>query len=477
MKRNTLTTLLGAAAGLCAFAASAAGMGGMGGAEPLATVRVADGLAYPVFATHAPGDTDRLFIVQKGGTIVILDLNTNQILPAQFLNITSLVTGGSSTSDERGLLGMAFHPNYAENGYFFVNYTGPSNGDTVVVRYQVSENDPNRANASSAELIAQWNQPFVNHNGGWIGFGPDGYLYIATGDGGSGNDPGNRAQDITNQLLGKMLRIDPSVDEVPSPPYTIPADNPFVGVTGDDEIWAYGLRNPWRPSFDRATGDLYIADVGQNQREEVNVQPVESAGGENYGWRCQEGNLCTGLSGCTCNSPALTDPVHVYTHSSGFSITGGYVYRGCAIPSLDGTYFFADYVLQRIWSFKWDGGSGTTDFVTRTSELSPSIGGHTVNQISSFGEDANGEIYIVDQGSGSSGQVFKIIPASGEVVCSDPTPCVGDLDDDGTVGAADLAGLLAAWGDCRDCPADLDGDGTVGPADLAGLLAAWGDCP
>ncbi len=476
MKCKTLTTRLGAAAGLFACVATASAMGGLGGAEPLTTTRVASGLAYPVFVTHAPGDTDRLFIVQKGGKIRILDLNTGDLLSSDYLNITSLVTGGSSTNDERGLLGLAFHPNYNENGYFYVNYTGPSNGDTVVARYQVSDSDPNRASASTATTIMQFNQPFGNHNGGWIGFGPDGYLYIATGDGGSGNDPGNRAQDITNQPLGKMLRIDPSVEEPATPPYTIPSDNPFVGVTGDDEIWSYGLRNPWRNSFDRVTGDLYIADVGQNAREEVNVQPAKSIGGENYGWRCKEGNICTGLSGCSCSSPSLTDPVHVYTHSQGFSITGGYVYRGCAIPTLDGTYFFADYVLQRIWSFKWDGADGTTDFVTRTSELSPSVEGFTINQISSFGEDANGEIYIVDQGSGTSGQVFKIIPEAGEVVCGGD-PCVGDLDEDGVVGAADLAGLLAAWGACEGCPADLDGDGMVGPADLAGLLAAWGDCP
>ncbi|MCA9291260.1 MAG: PQQ-dependent sugar dehydrogenase [Phycisphaerales bacterium] len=443
------------------------------GAISLATTRVANGVAYPTFVTHAPGDPDRLFILQKTGQIKILDLTTNTILPTNFLNVS--VTGGTSLNDERGLLGLAFHPDYETNGFFYINYTG-SGGATTIRRYKVS-GDPNIADASSGVTILTISQPFTNHNGGWIGFKPGtDHLYIGTGDGGSANDPGNRAQDITSQLLGKMLRIIPSTSEPASPTYTIPSDNPFVGVTGDDEIWGYGLRNPWRCSFDRQTGDLYIGDVGQNAWEEIDVVASDSPGGLNFGWRCMEGNNCTGLSGCTCNDNALTDPAYAYSHSNGFSVTGGYVYRGCAIPEIDGFYFFGDYVLQRLWTGRWNG-SILSGVQLITTQLSPSIEGFTVNQISAFGEDANGEIYICDHGGSTTGQIFKIIPSSGEVDC-DKAPCVGDLTGDGIVGAEDLASLLANWGpQPKGNDADLDGDGDVGPADLAIMLGAWGDCP
>ena len=372
----------------------------------LATTQVASGLNRPVALAHAPGDTGRLFIVEQRGIIKILDLNTGTVNATSFLNIDGVVNNGYTGNGERGLLGLAFHPDYANNGFFYVNYTNNSS-DTIVARYTVSAN-PDVADAGSATQILFIDQPFTNHNGGWIGFGPDGYLYIGTGDGGSANDPGNRAQDITNQLLGKMLRID--VDG--GSPYAIPSDNPFVGVSGDDEIWAYGLRNPWRCSFDRDTGDLYIADVGQNAWEEIDYQPADvggDQGGKNYGWRCMEGDHCTGLSGCTCNSGSLTDPVHEYSHGVGLSITGGHVYRGSAIPSLDGTYFFADFVFSnRIFSLEVVGGAAV-NVTNRSSELSPSMEGITVNQISAFGEDAAGEVYIVDRGGSSSGQIFRII--------------------------------------------------------------------
>jgi hypothetical protein len=258
-------------------------------------------------------------------------------------------------------------------------------------------------------------QPFANHNGGWIAFGADGYLYIAMGDGGSGNDPGNRAQDITSQLLGKILRIDVNGDDFPADTarnYASPSTNPFVGVIGDDEIWAYGLRNPWRNSFDRLTHDLYIADVGQSAVEEIDFQAASSTGGENYGWRCMEGDRCTGFSGCTCNSPSLVLPIHTYTHTGqNCSITGGYVYRGCAISGLGGTYFFADYCSDKIWSFRFDG-VNQTEFTDRTVELTPDIG--SISSITSFGEDAYGEIYICDQG----GEVFKIIPTDSPPDCN-----------------------------------------------------------
>ncbi len=376
------------------------------GDTPLETIRVASELNRPVFATAAPGDSSRLFIMEQRGVIKILELDTNTVLGTPFLDIDSLVLGPTDRFDERGLLGLAFHPDWANNGFFFVNYVSNSRF-TTIARYKISDGDPNVADPASAEIVLQFFQPFSNHNGGWIDFGPnDGHLYIATGDGGSGNDPGNRAQDITDQFLGKLLRIN-----VDSLPYTIPADNPFVGKTGDDEIWAYGLRNPWRSCFDRETGDLYIADVGQNAREEIDFQPADSTGGENYGWRCMEGNRCTGLSGCECFSEDLVDPIHEYFHGTGFSVTGGYVYRGAAIPDLRGVYFFADYETDRIWSFRFVLGQ-VTEFTERTAELANEF---FINDIASFGEDDAGEMYIVDRGGTTTGQIFKIIAS--EPIC------------------------------------------------------------
>jgi glucose/arabinose dehydrogenase len=256
------------------------------------TVRVATGLSRPAFVTSPPGDYERAFIVeQHTGRIKILNLDDNSLNGTPFLDIDGLATG-----NEQGLLGLAFHPNYAANGYFYVNLT-VTGGTTEIRRYQVSA-DPDIADASSQTLVMTYGQPFSNHNGGWMGFGPDGYLYISAGDGGSGNDPGNRAQDITDQLLGKLLRIDVDGDEFPGDPnanYAVPPTNPFVGATGDDEIWAFGLRNPWRCSFDGLTGDLYIADVGQGAWEEIDFQSAASAGGENYGWRCMEGSTAPAM--------------------------------------------------------------------------------------------------------------------------------------------------------------------------------------
>ncbi len=406
---------------------------------------IGSGLSSPLFLTAPEGD-DRLFIVEQGGTIRIRQ--GGSLLGTPFLNISSIVLSGG----ERGLLGMAFHPNYASNGLFYVNYTNNS-GDTVVAEYQVSGN-PNIANGTAVRTLMTIPQPFSNHNGGWIGFGPnDGYLYIATGDGGSGNDPGNRSQDITNQLLGKMLRID--VDS--GTPYGIPPSNPFVGVTGDDEIWAYGLRNHWRNSFDRLTGDLWYADVGQVAREEVNYQPASSPGGENYGWRCMEGFNCTGLSGCTCNSPSLTLPIHDYPRNcttGGFSLTGGYVYRGCDIPDLNGTYFFADYVCDNIWSFRYDGAT-MTEFQSRNAEL---IAG--INSIASFGEDGFGELYIVSL----SGTVHKIISAA---ICGNGIVEPGEECDppDGVTCDASCQIIPTMCGDGILQPGEECDDGNLIPGD------------
>lgn len=437
---------------------------------PLTTERVASGLTRPVYVTHAPGDDSRLFIVeQRSGTIGrirVLDLTTNTLLPTPFLSVSPVATG-----NEQGLLGLALHPDFLTNGYFWINYTNGS-GTTIISRYRVV-GDPattNTADASTVEVVLTLAQPFSNHNGGWMGFGPDGYLYIATGDGGSGGDPGNRAQDITSQLLGKMLRIDvdgpdnipgnADDDAFPADPtrlYSIPSDNPYVGITGDDEIWAYGLRNPWRNSFDRETGDLWIADVGQNMWEEINFQPASSVGGENYGWRCYEASTTFNTTGCASAS-TMVFPIHEYDHNTaGFScsVTGGYVYRG-PICDLKGTYFFADYCSNQIYSFRYNG--AVTGFTNRTTELAPG-GGLSIGSITSFGEDNRGNLYIVDQG----GEVFRVIPAGG---------LPGDYNGDDLVDVLDLLDFLDDFGACegQSAPCGAFGDADVNGDDVVDIL-------
>ena len=404
--------------------------------------RVAAGLNRPVYVVSPPGDADRLFVLeQHTGRIRILNLRSGTLNATPFLDIDNLATG-----NEQGLLGMAFDPNYTNNGYVYLNLTVSSTNATEIRRYQVSPDDPNRALPQSNRLVMTYGQPFTNHNGGWIDFGPDGYLYIASGDGGSGNDPGNRSQDITNQKLGKLLRVDVSRDDFPRDEtrnYGVPADNPFVGLAGDDEIWAFGLRNPWRCCFDRATGDLWIADVGQGQREEVHRQPADSPGGENYGWRVMEGSRCNIRSDALpCNDPSFVPPLHEYSHvgapNGGFSITGGYVYRG-PIQALQGTYFFADFVTEQIWSLPADT-SAPGPLINWTAQLAATPGG--IDGISSFGEDAAGNLYIVDLG----GEVFRLV-CDGELT--------GDFDRDCDVDTEDLALLAALW---RSDPNDPNWD-------------------
>ena len=345
------------------------------------------GLANPVAITHAGDSSGRLFITLQGGQIIIYE--GTQVLPTPFLDITSLVSAGG----ERGLLSTAFHPDYASNGFLYLNYTD-MNGDTVVARYSVSA-DPSAADPNSASILLTITQPFGNHNGGQLHFGPDGYLYIGMGDGGSGGDPQNNAQNLST-LLGKILRID--VDS--GVPFTIPPDNPFLGNPGAlGEIWALGLRNPWRFSFDRLTGDLFIADVGQSSWEEVNFQPVISPGGENYGWRLMEGNHCFNPS-TNCSNGALTLPILEYDHSIGCSITGGYRYRGTQNAPLEGIYFYGDFCTGRIWGASEDGSGGWA-----TTELLD-----TGFLISAFGEDQAGEIYFAHRSS-SDGAIYQIAEA------------------------------------------------------------------
>jgi hypothetical protein len=363
-------------------------------------VRVASDLSRPLFVTAPPGDP-RLFIVQQNGRVRILRNGT--VLETDFLNVSTLLEGSPSGFDERGLLGLAFAPDYDQSGVFYVNYTRFSDSRTFIERYQASA-DPNEADAGSGESVLEIQQPFSNHNGGHLAFGPDGMLYIGLGDGGGAGDPQENAQD-DGTLLGKMLRID--VSGGPGTTYTVPSDNPFVGA-GDplDEIWAKGLRNPYRYSFDRSTGDLYIGDVGQNSREEVDVQPSTSTGGENYGWDIMEGSICfEPMTGC--NMSGLVLPVDDYAHVNGrCSVTGGYVYRG-SITEIQGRYFFGDFCTAQIWTLVWDGGGGFTSLQDRTAELVPDVG--SIGGIAGFGEDGSGELYIVDRGSGSNGEVFKIV--------------------------------------------------------------------
>ncbi|WP_338409050.1 PQQ-dependent sugar dehydrogenase [uncultured Flavobacterium sp.] len=341
----------------------------------------ATGFSGAVEITHAADS--RLFVVQKGGLIKILN-SDGTINLAPFLNVSSLISSGG----ERGLLGLAFHPNYTTNGYFFVNYTNTS-GNTVIERYSVNSSNPNLANTTGSILMTIA-QPYSNHNGGSIKFGPDGYLYIGMGDGGSGGDPENRAQNI-NENLGKLLRID--VDTAVSPFYTSPTSNPYIGTTGNDEIWAIGLRNPWKFSFNRSNGDLWIADVGQNNVEEINKVSNPLSAGLNFGWRCYEGTVAYNTTGCASVS-TLTMPLAQYTHTGGnCSITGGYIYTGALYPNFLNKYFFADYCVNRI---------GYVDESSNAITYTPNFSGN--NNFTSFGEDVNGELYITN-----SNTIFKII--------------------------------------------------------------------
>lgn len=318
-----------------------------------------------------------------------------------FLDIRDRVT----FAGERGLLGLAFAPDYSASGLFYVNYTNTSGG-TVVARYRVSA-DANVADAASTETLLTIEQPFGNHNGGTLAFGADGFLYIGLGDGGSGGDPGNRAQDDA-ELLGKMLRID--VSNGLGSGYSIPPSNPFAGGSLPlPEIWASGLRNPYRFSFDRVMGDLYIGDVGQGAREEVSIEPFGAPGGANYGWRLMEGSVCFNPS-TGCNDGSLTLPVYDYDHDQGrCSITGGYVYRG-SIAELFGHYFFADFCSGEVFSFVWQGEGGIGEVVDRTPALAPAGG---FESITGFGEDGFGELYIVQFGAGGgTGEVFQIVAVS-----------------------------------------------------------------
>ncbi len=366
-----------AAVALTLFATACLALPGNTQAQTL--TQVADGFVQPLSITHAGDGSGRLFVVEQRGTVRVVHDET--LVTQHYLDLQDR----TRSQGERGLLGLAFHPDFADNARLFVHYTD-TGGTTVLSELRAATADADVVDPASERVILTLEQPYGNHNGGQIAFGPDGFLYLGLGDGGSGGDPLDAGQDL-GTWLGTILRLDVDGEH----PYAVPGDNPFVGVDDAlDEIWAYGLRNPWRFSFDRANGDLWIADVGQNEVEEVNRQDADSAGGENYGWRIMEGDACydppTG-----CDPTGLTMPVLTYTHASGWgrSVTGGYVYRGNDVPSLAGAYVFGDYISGRIFVAEGEGDDWTARIL-----LEPGF------RIATFGQDEAGELYVADYQGG-----------------------------------------------------------------------------
>jgi glucose/arabinose dehydrogenase len=427
--------------------------------------RVAAGLVTPVGAWSPPGDYGRLFLLELAaagsGRIRVLDLAQNPpaLQSTPYLTIAPILAGG-----EEGLLGLAFHPGFATNGYFFVFYTNTL-GNHQVVRYQANAPymSSGTANPASATAVMTITHPLINnHNGGWLGFGPDGYLYIATGEGnGTAQNLGTR--------LGKILRVDVDSDAFPSDPannYANPTGNPFLGTSGAlPEIWHYGLRNPFRASFDRQTGDLWIGEVGGAAFEEIDFAAA-GVGGRNYAWGCMEGFNCNGGGACICPDPALAQPVHAYAHTSGNGcVIGGYRYRGAALCDFQGLYFFGDFNSSRIWSVEWNG-SGVQNLVDRTAELN-SGSGPPITLITSFGEDARGEIYVCD----ALGDVYRIDPGAildcNQNSIHDPCDLAGgsshDWNGNGTPDECEPAGTTNCFGDgTTPTPCPCSNAGAVG---------------
>ncbi len=376
------------------------------GATPPARVKLftADVLS-PTYLTSAPGDPQNVYVCQRAGLIRVYDKDTGVALPEPFLDLTSFI----SVIQDNGLLGLAFDPQYQTSGYFYVSYI-TSDQFTVIARYHATPGS-HQADPQSVQTILRVARP-VGHNGGWIGFSPiNGYLYITSGDGDLGGtlDIAQRAQDTSGQLLGKILRIIPEGDAYPEDPdrnYTIPPSNPFVGAPGDDEIWSYGVRNPWRGSFDRLTGDFYFGDVGMSTREELNFEPASSPGGRNYGWPCMEGTTCTTSLQCECNGATLTNPLWDYGRNTGICIIGGFVYRGAAVPAFQGQYFFADHLGAKVWSLRAQADGTFTDFTDRTAEFIPTGTTAPLRFVTSFGEDAGGELYLCVL----INKIYKIVP-------------------------------------------------------------------
>lgn len=359
---------------------------------------VATGFDRPVWIGAPSHVEDQLWVIEQAGKIWIIDSKTGERRAQPFLDISSMV---SRKDNEEGLLGLAFAPDFEKTGRFYLNYTDKER-HTRIVRLTANGPDHGSADPATMEVLLSYKQDFGNHNGGWVGFGPDGMLYIGNGDGGAANDPNQRAQDL-NTYLGKFLRIDVS----PENGYVVPEDNPFVGKEGaKPEIWAYGVRNPWRNSFDRETGDFWIADVGQNRWEEIDFLPKGEGAGANFGWRLREGDKETPQEGVGGRKPkGAIDPVHVYDHGSGpdqgLSVTGGYVYRG-PVKELQGRYIFGDYNNKRVWSFELKNGKAGR-VKDHTDDFQPD--GGSLGMVASFGEDPRGNVYIVDHG----GPILRIV--------------------------------------------------------------------
>jgi glucose/arabinose dehydrogenase len=390
----------------CTVLVLSAGSVALGQGPLLRSEPVALGLSMPLFLTAAPGDTQRAFVVEYLGAVRILNLASGQVLAAPFLDISARVASNG------GLLGLAVDPEFAATRHVYIYWIELASGDSIISRFSASAANPNVADPQSEYTVARIPRPF-GHHGGWLAFGPDNRLWLSSGDAGFTNLISPFAQDLT-VLLGKLIRIDPRGDDFPVDPgrnYRIPSDNPSLGAGSRPEIWSYGLRNAFRGSFDRATGDLYLADVGHNDREELNIlvrSPAGLTGGQNFGWPCREGFLCTTYGGCGCASPGLTAPVMDYPHTIGRCITGGYVYRGQAIPGLRGTYLFADFEDHKFFSLYRPlgapaGANTVAGLRERTAELQ--LAGDAITQPVSFGEDAAGELYIL---SFDTGAIYRV---------------------------------------------------------------------
>lgn len=440
-------------------------------AQPGRIALLAAGFQEPVTVVFAPGDSSRAFVVERFGLIKIVDLATGAVRPRPFLDMRSVIGTHPNTS----LGGMAFDPDYQSNGRFYVHYQATTSG-SVTSRYIVTA-DPEFADAASRLTIIRVPRVAFGHFGGAIAFGSDGMLYIPEGDSGNGlvADPENAAQN-PNDLRGKILRIDPRVDDFPADPerhYRIPADNPFVAGPGADEIWALGVRNPWQSSFDRVTGEYWFGDVGQDAEEEINVAPpagTPGAAGRNYGWKCREGNVCTTFGGCGCTDPNLLPPLFSYGRSGGCSVDGGVVYRGTAFPDLAGWYVFSDFCSNFLWSLRRT--ASGTEFIDRSPRFRPPTA-LAFAFLTSITQDHAGELYLTDYGAG---RILRIVP----------NPCIADVDDgggtggaDGGVGIEDLLYYLGVY-ELGAIAADVDDgsgtgvqDGGVGIEDLLYFLTRY----
>lgn len=440
-------------------------------AQTLAVTTIATGLTKPMQVAFAPGDNTRLFVIEQRG---IVKLIKNGVLQTTvFLNIDSVVPEQTYS----GLFGIAFHPDYAINGKFYLYHTTGATAAIVVwlAEYTRSATNADIADASSRRVIFKLATPSTQgyHLGGTPMFGPDGLLYLPLGDGGYTGDPqgGVRSQSLA-YLWGKILRIDVNSDDFPADleaNYHIPASNPYAGgsTAVDDAILARGLRNPYRCSFDRGTGRIWIGDVGGTVREEIDVFNPQTDAGFNFGWNCMEGTLCTSNGNCTCPSPSLAAPIFEYTHSVGLSITGGAVYRGCAMPWLVGQYIYADYQNNKAWRMSFATGSPVVTDIT--IQLAP------ISGVTCIGEDAQGELYVVNHLSGNVKRITSNpLPPDGD---SDGIPdgCetrIADINGDGIVDGNDLAQVLAGW--TTSGPTDINGDGYTDASDLTIMLADWG---